>query len=106
MLGPSPTLTPPLEFRTSAEGECYSPESFLLSYDFRRIMALDRVFVNPRVAMGYIWKYYAWHKWVFCSLWVKWFVKDVYAGAWMQDAHMIIGDNSTVWVWDGIECQP
>ena len=43
---------------------------------------------------------------MFCSLWVKWFVKDVYAGAWMQDAHMIIGDNSTVWVWDGIECQP
>ena len=102
----SPARTPPLRFRASADGECFSSESFLLPYDFRRVMGLERVYVNPRVVSGYIWKYYAWHKWVLRHPLVRWFVEEVYAGAWMQDSMMIVGDARTIWTWDGIDCHP
>ncbi|KAH9850532.1 cryptococcal mannosyltransferase 1-domain-containing protein [Lenzites betulinus] len=105
-LGASPALTPPLRFRASVEGECYSSESFLLPYDFRRVMALEGVYANPRVVAGYVWKYYVWHKWVLRAPPVRWFVERVWAGAWMQDARMVVGDPKTVWVWEGIECHP
>ncbi|KAI0665772.1 cryptococcal mannosyltransferase 1-domain-containing protein [Trametes maxima] len=105
-VGRSPALTPPLRFRASAEGECYSSESFLLPYDFRRVMALERVYVNPLVVTAYRWKYYVWHKWVLRQRFVKWFVERVWDGAWMQYARMVVGDPKSVWVWDGIECHP
>ncbi|KAI9066934.1 glycosyltransferase family 69 protein [Trametes sanguinea] len=105
-LGASPAVTPPLRFRASAEGECYSSESFLLPYDFRRVMGLERVFANPLVVNGYVWKYYAWHKWVLRHPRVKWFVERVWDGAWMQYARMVVGDAKAVWVWDGVECHP
>ncbi|CDO78225.1 Glycosyltransferase Family 69 protein [Trametes cinnabarina] len=105
-LGASSADTPPLRFRASVEGECYSSESFLLPYDFRRIMGLERVFVNPLVINGYVWKYYVWHKWVLRQRMVKWFVERVWDGAWMQYARMVVGDPKKVWVWDGIECHP
>ena len=44
----SPALTPPLRFRASAEGECFSSESFLLPYDFRRIMGLETLKAKTR----------------------------------------------------------
>ncbi|KAI0714377.1 cryptococcal mannosyltransferase 1-domain-containing protein [Cerioporus squamosus] len=88
----SPALTPPLAFRASAEGECFSSESFLLPYDFRRVMGLDRVYVNPRVITAYRWKWYVWHKWVLRQRYVKWFVERVWDGAWMQHARMVVGD--------------
>ena len=102
----SPAATAPLRFRASVEGECYSSESFLLPYDFRRVMGLERVYANPRVITGYVWKYYAWHKWLLRSRHVRWFVEKVYAGAWMQDARMVVGDKEKVWVWDGVDCHP
>ncbi|KAI0816064.1 cryptococcal mannosyltransferase 1-domain-containing protein [Trametes gibbosa] len=105
-LGSSPALTPPLRFRASAEGECYSSESFLLPYDFRRVMALEGVYANPRVITGYVWKFYAWHKWVLRAPPVRWFVEQVWAGAWMQDARLVVGDPKSVWVWEGVECHP
>ena len=105
-LGPSPALTPPLSFRASAEGECYSSESFLLPYDFRRVMGLNKIYVNPRVATGYVWRYYAWHKWVLRERHVKWFVEKVWDGAWMQYARMVVGDPKQVWTWDGVDCYP
>ena len=102
----SPALTPPLVFRASAEGECYSSESFLLPYDFRRIMDLGKIYANPRVISGYVWKYYVWHKWVLRERHVKWFVEQVWDGAWMQYARMIVGDAKQVWTWDGVDCHP
>ncbi|TFK84150.1 glycosyltransferase family 69 protein [Polyporus arcularius HHB13444] len=102
----SPALTPPLAFRASAEGECYSSESFLLPYDFRRIMGLGKVYANPRVISGYVWVYYVWHKWVLRQRHVKWFVEQVWDGAWMQYARMIVGDAKQVWTWDGVDCHP
>ncbi|TBU28322.1 cryptococcal mannosyltransferase 1-domain-containing protein [Dichomitus squalens] len=105
-LGPSPALTPPLVFRASVEGECYSSESFLLPYDFRRIMGLNKIYANPRVVNGYVWKYYAWHKWVLRERHVKWFIEQVWDGAWMQYARMIVGDARKVWTWDGVDCHP
>lgn len=55
--GLSPALTPPVGFRASAPDECYSSECFLLPYDFRRMFNLQRIFVNPRVVVGYEWRY-------------------------------------------------
>ncbi|PIL26876.1 hypothetical protein GSI_11056 [Ganoderma sinense ZZ0214-1] len=105
-LGPSPALTPPLAFRASAEGECFSSESFLLPYDFRRIMGLERIYANPRVVSGYVWRYYAWHKWVLRERHVKWFIERVWDGAWMQYARLVVGDPKQVWTWDGGDCHP
>lgn len=56
MRGPSPALTPPLRFRASAPGECYSSESFLLPYDLRRQFNLQHIYVNSRVINGYKWR--------------------------------------------------
>jgi len=56
MRGPSPALTPPIRFRASAPGECYSSESFLLPYDLRRQFNLQRIYVNSRVINGYKWR--------------------------------------------------
>lgn len=53
MRGPSPALTPPIGFRASAPGECFSSESFLLPYDLRRVFNLQRIYVNPRVIVAY-----------------------------------------------------
>lgn len=55
--GPSPALTPPIGFRASAPAECFSSESFLLPYDLRRVFGLERILVNPRVVVGYDWRY-------------------------------------------------
>ncbi|KAH9919213.1 cryptococcal mannosyltransferase 1-domain-containing protein [Epithele typhae] len=105
-IGASPAVTAPLRFRASADGECYSSESFLLPYDFRRVMALTKIYANPRVVTAYVWKYYVWHKWVLRAKYVKWFVERVYDGAWMQYARMIVGDGDQVWTWDGVDCHP
>ena len=102
----SPALTPPLRFRASAEGECFSSESFLLPYDFRRIMGLDRIFVNPRVITAYKWKFYVWNKWVLRQRYVQWFVERVWKGRGLEDARMVVGDAQRVWTWDGIDCHP
>ncbi|PSR71097.1 hypothetical protein PHLCEN_2v13066 [Hermanssonia centrifuga] len=105
-LAQSPALTPPLSFRSSPRGEgCFSSESFLLPYDMRRIMGLDRIYVNPRVITAYVWHFYVWHKWVLRQRIVKWFV-ELYDGAWMQYARMIVGDDDKVYTWDGIDCHP
>ncbi|KAF8547263.1 glycosyltransferase family 69 protein [Imleria badia] len=55
--GPSPALTPPLRFRASVPGECFSSESFLLPYDLRRVFNMQRIFLNPRVVNAYEWRY-------------------------------------------------
>ncbi|RPD60958.1 hypothetical protein L226DRAFT_534622 [Lentinus tigrinus ALCF2SS1-7] len=102
----SPAMTPPLAFRASTEDECYSSESFLLPYDFRRVMGLDKVYVNPRVITAYTWKWYVWHKWVLRQQLVKWFVEEVWDGAWMQYARTVVGDPKEVWTWDGGDCHP
>jgi hypothetical protein len=59
MRGSSPALTPPMKFRASAPGECFSSESFLLPYDLRRQFNLQRIYVNPRVITAYKWRYVA-----------------------------------------------
>ena len=55
--GPSPALTPPIRFRASVPGECYSSESFLFPYDLRRVFNMQRIFANPRVIVAYDWRY-------------------------------------------------
>ena len=108
LLGPSPALTPPLRFRAADRdaGECFSSESFLLPYDFRRVFNLQRVLVNPRVVTSYGWKFYVWFKWVLAHRAVRWWVRDVYGGAWMERAKMVVGNEADVWVWDGGDCHP
>lgn len=103
----SPALTPPIKFRSAPRGEgCFHSESFLLPYDMRRIMGLERIFVNPRVITAYVWHFYVWHKWVLRHPLVKFFVERVYNGAWMQYARMIVGDDDKVYTWDGGDCHP
>ncbi|EKM61680.1 glycosyltransferase family 69 protein [Phanerochaete carnosa HHB-10118-sp] len=103
----SPTLTPPLKFRSAPRGEgCFHSESFLLPYDMRRIMGLERIYVNPRVITAYVWHFYVWFKWVLRHPFVKWFVERAYNGAWMQYARMIVGDDDKVYTWDGGDCHP
>jgi hypothetical protein len=59
MQGPSPALTPPIQFRASAPGECFSSESFLLPYDLRRQFNLQHIYLNPKVINGYDWRFVA-----------------------------------------------
>ena len=57
LLGPSPALTPPIRFRASVSGECFSSESFLFPYDLRRVFNMQRIVVNSRVIVAYEWRY-------------------------------------------------
>ncbi|KAI0094923.1 cryptococcal mannosyltransferase 1-domain-containing protein [Irpex rosettiformis] len=102
----SPALSPPLRFRASPRGEgCYSSECFLLPYDMRRLMGMDRIYVNPRVRVAYLWHYYWWHKWVLRHPYVAWFVEKVYDGAWMHYTKLVVGEGG-VYTWDGGDCHP
>lgn len=106
MRGPSPALTPPVRFRASAPGECYSSESFLLPYDLRRLFNLQRIFVNPRVVTAYQWRFYVYFKWLVRHWVLKWWIERVYDGAWMRKAVMVVGDPEKVFWWDGGDCHP
>ena len=72
----------------------------------RRIMGLERIYVNPRVITGYTWKFYVWFKWILRHPFVQWFVEEMYDGAWMQYARTIVGEESEVYTWDGGDCHP
>ncbi|KAG1830710.1 glycosyltransferase family 69 protein [Suillus subalutaceus] len=98
MQGPSPALTPPIQFRASAPGECFSSESFLLPYDMRRQFNLQRIYLNPKVINGYDWRFYFYFK---CGG-----SKKVYDGAWMARSVMVVGDADRVFSWDGGDCHP
>ena len=130
--GPSPALTPPIQFRASMPGECFSSESFLLPYDFRRVFNLQRIFANPRVIVGYDWRYvqflslrsvfptrprrlklnslhdrfYVYFKWFMRHPVLKWWIEKVYDGAWMHKDVMVVGDAKQVYQWDGGDCHP
>ncbi|OAX41049.1 glycosyltransferase family 69 protein [Rhizopogon vinicolor AM-OR11-026] len=106
MRGPSPALTPPIQFRASAPGECYSSESFLLPYDLRRQFNLDRIYVNPRVINGYQWRHYVYFKWFMRHPVLRWWIEKVYNGAWMARAVLVVGDAADVSWWDGGDCHP
>ena len=72
----------------------------------RRVMGLDKIYANPRVITAYIWHFYVWYKWVLRHPLVRWFVEDVYNGAWMQYAITVVGDATQVYTWDGGDCFP
>ncbi|KAH7906326.1 glycosyltransferase family 69 protein [Hygrophoropsis aurantiaca] len=102
----SPALTPPLRFRASAPGECFSSESFLLPYDLRRQFNMQRIYVNPRVITAYQWRFYLYFKWFMRHPVLKWWIEKMYDGAWMQRAVMVVGDASHIFWWDGGDCHP
>lgn len=106
MRGPSPALTPPIQFRASAPGECFSSESFLLPYDLRRQFNLQRIFINPRVITAYKWRYYAYFKWFMRHPVLRWWIEKVYDGAWMARTVFVVGDDTQVYRWDGGDCHP
>ncbi|KAG1766750.1 glycosyltransferase family 69 protein [Suillus placidus] len=106
MRGPSPALTPPIQFRASAPGECFSSESFLLPYDLRRQFNLQRIYVNPRVITAYKWRYYAYFKWFIRHPVLRWWIEKVYNGAWMARTVFVVGDATQVYRWDGGDCHP
>ncbi|OAX36267.1 glycosyltransferase family 69 protein [Rhizopogon vinicolor AM-OR11-026] len=106
MRGPNPALTPPIRFRASAPGECFSSESFLLPYDMRRQFNLQQIYVNPRVINGYDWRFYVYFKWLMRHPVLRWWIENVYNGAWMARAVMVVGDPERVSRWDGGDCHP
>lgn len=106
MRGPSPALTPPIQFRASAPEECFSSESFLLPYDLRRQFNLQRIYVNPRVITAYKWRYYAYFKWFIRHPVLRWWIEKVYDGAWMARTVFVVGDATQVYRWDGGDCHP
>lgn len=102
----SPAQTPPMSFRVSNDKECFSSESFLMPYDFRRQFEMNDIYLNPRVINSYDWGFYVWYKYVLRHWMVKWWIESVENGRGMHLAKMIIGDSTKVWRWDGGECQP
>ncbi|KAJ7729171.1 cryptococcal mannosyltransferase 1-domain-containing protein [Mycena metata] len=97
---------PPLRFRASAPGECFSSESFTLPYDLRRVYALEGIYVNPRVIAAYQWSYYLWFKYFMRHWAVKWFVENVENGNGMHLAKIVVGNPGEIFQWDGVECDP
>ncbi|KAJ6589619.1 cryptococcal mannosyltransferase 1-domain-containing protein [Mycena capillaripes] len=102
----TPADAPPLRFRASAPGECFSSESFNLPYDLRRVFALEEIYVNPRVITAYVWRYYVWFKYVTRHWAVKWFIEKVENGNGIHLAKFVLGDPGKIWQWDGGECHP
>ncbi|CAK5268212.1 unnamed protein product [Mycena citricolor] len=102
----TPAETPALIFRASTETECFSSESFLLPYDYRRRFGLEKIYANPRVINSYTWEFYVWFKYV-CRHWmVKWWIENVESGGQMFRAKMILGNPSNLYTSDGFECHP
>lgn len=106
MQGPSPALTPPIQFRASVPEECFSSESFLLPYDMRRQFNLQRIYVNPRVINAYDWRFYFYFKWLMRHPVLRWWIEKVYDGAWMARSVLVVGDADKVSWWDGGDCHP
>ncbi|KAJ7128273.1 cryptococcal mannosyltransferase 1-domain-containing protein [Mycena filopes] len=103
----TPATAPPLLFRASAPDEPFWSESFLLPYDLRRVYALDKIYVNPRVISAYEWRYYVWFKYVLRHCWaVKWFVERVERGRGVHVAKITAGESGETFQWDGVECHP
>ncbi|KAJ6626633.1 cryptococcal mannosyltransferase 1-domain-containing protein [Mycena sp. CBHHK59/15] len=102
----TPAAAPPLRFRASVDGECFSSESFLLPYDLRRQYDMGEIYANPRVINSYTWEYYVWFKYVTRHWAVKWFIERVENGNGVHLAKMVLGDAARVWQWDGGECHP
>lgn len=104
----TPAKMPPLRFRSSVEGECFSSESFLLPYDLRRQFNMQKIFMNTRVINSYEWRFYFWFKWVTRHWLVKWWIESIEGvnEAATEKARLILGHQENVWKWDGGECQP
>ncbi|PBK95379.1 hypothetical protein ARMGADRAFT_964080 [Armillaria gallica] len=102
----SPAQTPPMSFRASVEGECFSSESFLMPYDMRRRFEMNNIYLNPRVIVSYEWNFYVWYKWVLRHWMVKWWIENVENGSMMHLGKMVVGEAKNIWTWDGGECQP
>jgi len=102
----TPAIAPPVYFRASANGECFSSESFNLPYDLRRQFNMTRIYINPRVIVGYDWSHYIWYKYITRHWLVKWWMQTWEKETDLRSARMIIGELKNVWEWDGGECQP
>ncbi len=97
----SPAQTPPMSFRASVEGECFSSESFLMPYDMRRRFEMNNIYLNPRVIVSYDWNFYVWYKWVLRHWMVKWWIENVENGSMMHLGKMVVGEAKNIWTWDG-----
>jgi len=100
----TPATAPPLQFRTSAPAECFSSECFLLPYDFRRVFALNKIYVNPRVINAYKMQYYFLFKYVVRHWLVKYWIEHVEKGDGMHRSVLMFGDRDKVETWDGGDC--
>ena len=51
-------------------------------------------------------RFYVYFKWFMRHPVLKWWIQQVYDGAWMQKGVLVIGGANNVWEWDGGDCQP
>ncbi|KAH7102339.1 cryptococcal mannosyltransferase 1-domain-containing protein, partial [Auriculariales sp. MPI-PUGE-AT-0066] len=101
-----PRLAPALRFRTSGPKECFSSESFLISYDLRRQFGLDKFFVNPRVVVAYHRRFFFWNNHVLRHWIVKWWMRNVERGRYLHRARITLSNLGPegITLWDGGAC--
>lgn len=99
-----PRAQPPLMFRKTHEGECFSSECFLLPYDMRLLFGMDRVYMHPRVVNAYIHDHLVYGAVILRHWLVLWWMRTVDKGYSAFRAKMIVGARDKAWMWEGGAC--
>ncbi|WRT63900.1 uncharacterized protein IL334_000826 [Kwoniella shivajii] len=91
----SPSLTLPIQFRTSNISACDHSECFLIGYDLHRLYdTVDRpprIYMNPTVMLAYEKNWYFWHNTVLRIPVIKWWLEN-----WSRGYPFMFVD----WIWE------
>ncbi|WVW82016.1 hypothetical protein I302_104021 [Kwoniella bestiolae CBS 10118] len=91
----SPSLTLPIQFRTSNISACDHSECFLIGYDLHRLYdTVDRpprIYMNPTVKLAYEKNWYVWHNSVLRIPVVQWWLEN-----WSRGYPFYFVD----WIWE------
>ncbi|EJD37087.1 hypothetical protein AURDEDRAFT_173844 [Auricularia subglabra TFB-10046 SS5] len=99
-----PREQPPLMFRKTHEGECFSSECFLLPYDMRLLFGMEKVYMHPRVVTAYIHDHFVYGAVILRHWLVLWWMRTIDKGYGAFRAKMIVGPRDKAWMWDGGAC--
>ena len=69
-------------------------------------VALQSLLVTSLLKLKLVDRFYVYFKWFMRHPVLKWWIQQVYDGAWMEKGVLVIGDAKNVWEWDGGDCQP
>ncbi|WWC66738.1 uncharacterized protein I206_100643 [Kwoniella pini CBS 10737] len=91
----SPTLTLPIQFRTSNISACDHSECFLIGYDLHRLYDSverpPRIYMNPTVKLAYEKKWFVWHNKVLRVPVIQWWLEN-----WSRGYPFYFVD----WIWE------